>query len=298
MTLSLADMDDTGTQIAELAAKAGNDAGSISRLLAHLAGLPCKTAEEGRRILMEMKVLCLLRENLLAHEGEGKVSVKRFPEIPEIFVSRGVFSPEFASDSYIWAKHIAGRGVVRGKSVLEMGAGSGIISFLLDALSPPAFLCAVDVNPLAVENLRENAANFGLEAGRFLAIEGDLFASVPRHLCFDVAIWAMPWILRDDPETECILFAEEDPIKRALLWSAVDPGGRTIKRFLTDAKPFLNPGGKILLISAEFIPNNIIYEHACSEGYEVRREFFGSGVTVVENPEITLDLLHIELTKG
>lgn len=290
-------METLREQVKHLASMATEGTGSVGRLLRYFSELPWQSLDDGHRLLMEMKVLSLLRENLLAHPEKPEVSLERFPELPGLLVSRGVFSPEFTMDSYLWAKYIASRGLVDGKSVLEMGAGSGIISFMLNALSSPAFLCAVDVNPYAIENLRTNASIFGLDSGRFVSIESDLMNGIPKDLRFDTALWAMPWVLRDDPEIRRILREAKDPVKRALLRSAVDPGGQTIKRFITDVKPFLKRGGKVLLISSDFIPNEILTEHARSERYEVEQHTFAMNVTVVENPEITIDLLQLEFTK-
>ncbi len=154
-------MEPLEVQIEALAAEVGNDTGSISQLIRHFASLPRRSAPESERLLMELKVLALLRENFLTHPDVPSVSLTCFPEVLGIRVSRGVFSPEFATDSYLWAKHLVERDAAAGKSVLEMGAGSGIISFMLHVLAPPKFLCAVDVSPRAVENLRANAAHFG-----------------------------------------------------------------------------------------------------------------------------------------
>lgn len=283
-------------EIQKLAADTGNDAGAISMMIHHFARLPSRTEAESYRILMEMKVLALLRKNLVAHPEEAGMTLDRFPELPGFRALRGVFSPEFAADSYLWAQDIAQRGTAKGKSVLEMGAGTGIISFMLNILSPPAFLCSVDVNPFAVENLRHNASSFGLAKENFLAVESDLMEAVPSELRFDVAIWAMPWIFRDDPDMRNILREAKDPISQALLRSAIDPGASSVKRFISEVKPFLKSGGKTLLITSDFIPNHLITEHARAEGYSINFKRFIEGVTVVENPEITLDLCELELT--
>ncbi len=121
--------------------------------------------------------------------------------------------------------------------------------------------------------------------------------SVPRHLRFDTALWAMPWILRDDPEIRRILLDTDDPVEVALLRSAIDPGGQAIKRFVSQVKPFLNPNGKVFLITSEFIPNDIILAHTRDEGFEVDLETFAQDVSVVKRPEISLDLCQIELTR-
>lgn len=284
-------------EIERLVTECGNDAGAISRMIRHFASLPTCTEAESYRILMEMKVLALLRENLIAHPVEVSMTSNRFWDLPGFRTLRGVFSPEFATDSYLWARDIAQRGIVKGKSVLEMGAGTGIISFLLNNLSTPSFLCVVDVNPFAVENLRGNASSFGLDEDRFMAIKSDLMEAVPVELRFDAALWAMPWIFRDNEEIRCILREAKDPIKKALLRSAIDPSAESVKRFLSDVRPFLYPGGKVLLITSDFIPNTLITDHAEIQGYTVICRRFAEAVTVVEKPEIKLDLCELELTK-
>lgn len=289
-------MNSLPTEIQSMVLQAGEETGSIGKLIRHFAALPVSSESDRQRLVMEMKVLALLRENLMAHPDTPIVSLDRFSELPGFKAARGVFSPEFATDSYLWAKYIVKRGLVEGRAVLEMGAGTGIISLMLHALGNPSFLCAVDVNPYAIENLRTNARAFGLSSDRFVAIESDLMSSIPRDLRFDTAIWAMPWILRDDLEIRRILREAKDPVEWALLRSAVEPGAQSIKQFIMDLKPFLNPGGKVLLISSDFIPNEIITQHALSEGYGVEQHTFARNVTVVENPEITIDLLQIELT--
>jgi methylase of polypeptide subunit release factors len=290
-------MNTLDKQIKQLASVEVDETGSVGRLLRYFAKLPWHSPAEGHRLLMEMKVLSLLRENLLSHPEMPDVTLERFPELPGFRVSRGVFSPEFTTDSYLWAKYIAARGLVVGKSVLEMGAGSGIISFMLRAMAHPSFLCAADVNAFAVENLRANAALFGVPKEELLAVESDLFESIPQSLQFDVALWAMPWILRDDPEINRILNEAKNPFRKALLRSAIDPSGRVVCKFITESKRFLRPGGKVLLISSDFIPNEIIIDHAKSEGFAIEQNIFATDVTVVENPEITLDLIQLELTK-
>ncbi len=110
----------------------------ISRLILHLAEqLESIVVAEDRQdqhsrrhheLLMQIKVLELIHLTLHSHAEMPSVTLDRYSELEGMQVMRGVFSPEFATDSYLWANYIAQRGLVDGKSVLEMGAGSGVIS--------------------------------------------------------------------------------------------------------------------------------------------------------------------------
>jgi tRNA1(Val) A37 N6-methylase TrmN6 len=277
---------------------------SVSRLIVHLAD-QVRVSQGGGSDEMtkityvafrQMQVLELLHQNLHSHPELPRVTLDCYAELPTLEVLRGVFSPEFATDSYLWARFIAGQRLVDSKAMLEMGAGSGLISLYLNQFASPQSTCAVDVNPFAVANLRANLHRSGLNQGQFAVIESDLYARVPEQMKFDVAFWAMPWVFADDPFVCRVVAETEDPVQYALLRSAVDPGGRTIMKFITDSKRHLNPGGKVLLISSDFIPNERIREHALSEGFEWSEVVFAEQVTVVESSGMTLDLHHLELT--
>jgi len=211
-------------------------------------------------------------------------------------VMRGVFSPEFATDSYLWANYIAQRGLVDGKSLLEMGAGSGIISLYLHRIATPKYICAVDVNKYAVVNLRANVDRFGIDGSRFEVIESDLFSRIRSDTRFDVILWAMPWILSEDRLVRQVLEDCDDPFEKALLRSIIDPGGESVRKLISDAKSCLNPHGKILLISSDFIPNGMIRIHAEAEGFLYEETIFARNITVVEATGTSLDLYHLELT--
>jgi release factor glutamine methyltransferase len=80
---------------------------------------------------------------------------------------------------------------LQGKTLLELGAGSGIIS--LYAASKGALVTASDINPVSVQNIRENAAKNRAE---IKVIESDLFESLPKS-AFDYIIIAPPYYPKD-----------------------------------------------------------------------------------------------------
>jgi|GEM_PF-5617511 len=299
-------MDTIEDQVAKLRRHYGKWSDSISRLIRYLADQVEPTQDEqgyaGRcdchnyEIFMQLKVLELLHLTLHAHCNLQSVSLECYGELLGLQVMPGVFSPEFATDSYHWAKFITERGLVKGKSVLEMGAGTGFISFYLQKMSAPQSVCAVDVNSHAVANLIANRNRFNVGSSRFDVIESNLFNRVPEEARFDVILWAMPWILVEDPYMRQVLEECEDPFEKALLRSAVDPGAESVLKFISDAKSHLVPGGKVLLISSDFLPNATIRAQAESEGFAVEETTFARDLMVVEATKMTLNLIHIELT--
>lgn len=292
--------------VSELLRRYSGYSDGIGRLILHFAeqiesidrngdytGVPDRRRQD---LLMQIKVLELAYLNLHAHAEMPIVALDRYSDLEGMKVMRGVFSPEFASDSYLWANYIARTELVTGKTVLEMGAGSGVISLFLYRYASPASICAVDVNKFAVANLRANMDQFGIDRDRFEVIESDLFSCVPSESRFDVVLWAMPWIFTDDEVVCQVLKASVNPCETALLRSIIDPGGGTVRKFITEAKKRLRPCGKVLLISADFIPNGMIRTHAEEEGFLYAETIFAKDVTVVEATGMSLDLYHLELT--
>ncbi|MBE2281843.1 MAG: methyltransferase [Prosthecobacter sp.] len=278
----------------------------ISRLILHFVDQVEVICSDGdhldqynrrrHELLMQIKVLELAYLNLHSHAEMPSVSLDHYSDLAGMQVLRGVFSPEFATDSYQWANYIARRGLVDGKSVLEMGAGSGVISLFLHRNATPRSICAVDVNRYAVVNLHTNVDQFGIDPSRFEVIESDLFSLVPSKRRFDVVLWAMPWIFSDERFVRQVLEDCDDPCEKVLLRSIIDPSGESVRKFISDARSRLSPHGKVLLISSDFIPNGMIRRHAEEEGYLYRETVFAKNATVVEATGMALDLYHLELT--
>ena len=78
--------------------------------------------------------------------------------------------------------------VPTGKSVLEIGCGSGIITLFLAAKS--RHVTAVDISPDAIENTRFNMGTYGVENVSVLL--GDAFESVEGR--FEVVVSNPPWM--------------------------------------------------------------------------------------------------------
>jgi release factor glutamine methyltransferase len=100
-----------------------------------------------------------------------------------------VFHPRFFLSSEYFAEFIDGLDL-KGKSVADVGTGSGILA-LAAARAGAASVLAVDINPNAVLSAQENAQLNGF-ADRVSAACMDLLADVPPQPTFDVILSSPP----------------------------------------------------------------------------------------------------------
>lgn len=101
-------------------------------------------------------------------------------------VPKGVFHPGLFFSTHFLLDELLALGL-RGKTFLELGSGSGLIS--IAAAHAGAVVTAVDVSALAVNATRQNAAQNKLAVE---VIESDLFAALPGRR-FDVVAINPPY---------------------------------------------------------------------------------------------------------
>jgi release factor glutamine methyltransferase len=109
-----------------------------------------------------------------------------------IIVNPGVFFPGFIKSTRILLNFLD-RKDMKSKKVLELGAGSGIVSFL--AASKGAIVTAGDINPAAIENINQNVKTTGLHV---TTICSDLFVNI-KEKEFDY-IFINPPFYSQDPQ--------------------------------------------------------------------------------------------------
>lgn len=117
-----------------------------------------------------------------------KIFSRFLPDLVRYYVSRerwyrgfglhlriavGVFHPGLFFSTHILLRRLL-KESLSGTSVLELGAGSGLISLV--AAKRGAEVLATDINPIATENLKFNAAQHHLQVSVLLS---DLFETVP-----------------------------------------------------------------------------------------------------------------------
>jgi methylase of polypeptide subunit release factors len=83
-----------------------------------------------------------------------------------------VFNPTDYISSELFVEFIKKLGSLTGKRILDMGSGSGVVSMF--AATGGADCTAVDINPMAIRSINENANVNGLSE-KITAIESDLF---------------------------------------------------------------------------------------------------------------------------
>jgi release factor glutamine methyltransferase len=111
-----------------------------------------------------------------------------------LLVKEGVFHPGFFFSTKFLLKTIS-RLSLKDKTLLELGAGSGLISFY--AAGKGAAVTASDISTKAVDGLLQNAATLQLPVK---VIQSDLFSNIPEQ-SFDYIIVNPPYYPKN-PENE------------------------------------------------------------------------------------------------
>jgi release factor glutamine methyltransferase len=166
-----------------------------------------------------------------------------------LIVLPDVFHPALFFSSGLLAE-VLGREPLAGRSVLEVGTGSGFLALL--AARRAERTIGIDINPEAVRALRINALLNHLE-DKVEARQGDLFAPVAGER-FDVIIFNPPY------------FAGEARDLWEYSWRDVN---QVRARFVAQAASFLNPGGR-LLVSDSDIALDRLEQTLAAGGFRVR----------------------------
>ncbi|MBX7205364.1 MAG: class I SAM-dependent methyltransferase [Bacteroidia bacterium] len=148
-----------------------------------------------------------------------QIQADRFYEAEgiRILVKKGVFHPGFFFSSRFLLNELKKENLT-GKKVLELGAGSGLLSFW--AASKKASVTATDISTSAIDGLLLNRNSLMLSEENFQIILSDLFAQIPlRH--FDYIIinppyypqtpvheWELAWYCGKDYNYFTKLFSE------------------------------------------------------------------------------------------
>lgn len=131
-------------------------------------------------------------------------------------------------------------------NILDMGSGSGIqAQTALDKGFKNTL--AVDINPLAVENLIGKQIN---------AVKSNLFSKIKQHK-FDLIIFNAPYLPED----------KREPKESRLATTAGKKGYEIINKFLKQASNHLKPKASILLLFSSLSKPKIILKHAKDLGY-------------------------------
>jgi release factor glutamine methyltransferase len=187
-------------------------------------------------------------------EGDTSVAGLRLRVLP------GVFNPALHFTSSVFARYLKECGLISaGRSVLDMGTGSGVLA-IASALSGAGAVVAVDINPAAVRCARFNVRRYGLD--RVIEVwEGDMFEAVAGGR-FDVVLCNPPY-LRGEPQS----------VAGYAYWGGANL--EWLERFGSELGRYLRPGGAGLLSigdAAELIEITAILSRYGWEVEEVARK--------------------------
>ncbi len=157
-------------------------------------------------------------------------------------IRKGVFHPGFFESTKVLLNFVSGLDL-KEKTFLELGAGSGLISFF--AAQKGAKVTASDINPEAIEGLLENARNLGLTAGQNIEItQSDLFGSLkPRD--YDYIVINPP-------------FYRGQPVTMAQHAWYAGPELQYFTRLFCDINRFVGKGSTVLMVFADIPELEII----------------------------------------
>ena len=152
-----------------------------------------------------------------------KINNKRFVVYPN------VFSPKYFKDTKFFAKEIK---INKGDEFLEVGCGTGIIS-IFAALKGAKRVIAIDINPSAVKNTKENIKLHKL-SNKIKALYGNVYNPLKNER-FDVIFWNTPFAYTGNRKTTIL--------ERAV----IDPNYQSTKKFIRGAKKHLKKDGKLII---------------------------------------------------
>lgn len=123
----------------------------------------------------------------------SKIRNYKYDEL-KLKILPGVFHPGFFFSTKFLISHLS-RYDLKSKAVLELGAGSGLISVY--CAEKGALVTASDISLAAINNVRLNAE---LNECNITVVHSDLFDSIPRQQ-FDFIVINPPYFAKD-PENE------------------------------------------------------------------------------------------------
>lgn len=149
------------------------------------------------------------------------------PYFTRVFGKDIIVYPNVMSPKYDWAGIFGVETLpdVRGKSVLELGSGCGIIS-LFAVLRGAKNVDAVDINPHAIKNTAENFKKYNIKNAK--AFYSDLFSKITKK--YDLVIFNLPY--------------HGNKPKDILEYGVADENYKMMKKFIAQLPKYMKDDGK------------------------------------------------------
>ena len=137
---------------------------------------------------------------------------------------------------------------VQSPKLADIGTGSGCLAVTLACERPDAEVWATDLSADALKEARKNVVRYGL-LGRISLLQGDLFGPLPNGLHLDAVVANPPYVT--EAEVDLLQPEVRDYEPRLALSGLGDAAGSDgtalHRRILAASRPFLKPGGSVLL---------------------------------------------------
>ncbi len=147
---------------------------------------------------------------------------------------------EPAEDSFLMQEVLKNLKIPKKHKILDMGSGTGIqAQTLIQKRIPEKNLTLVDINPDAIKFLKTNFP-------KSKVIQSNLFSKIKGN--FNFIIFNPPYLPED----------KREPEDSRIATTGGKNGDEIILKFLKQAKNFLAPYGKILLLTSSLTPRKRI----------------------------------------
>ena len=166
-----------------------------------------------------------------------------------IQVPSSVFHPGFFFSTHLLLDQIKEQ-PLKNKKLLEPGAASGLISIY--AAQKGAMVTATDINPVAVECLRENSRENNVHID---ILRSDLFDEIPPRL-FDIIVINPPYY-KKDPQS----YSD-------YAWNC-GSNGEYFKKLFSQLGGYIHSETKILMVLCDGCDIDMIKEMAFENGYRM-----------------------------
>lgn len=172
-----------------------------------------------RSLLYSLYYRHVVRSRTTTRIDEMKLLIEPSVMHPKLFKSGKVFSDFLLTQN------------LKGKKILDMGTGSGILA--LTAARKGARVFASDINPAAVKCATENFRNNGFQSDIHL-FSGHLFANVTES-GYDIILFNPPYLEGNNGSTHQLALHGGEQLT-------------LIKEFASQSISYLSPGGSLMLI--------------------------------------------------
>ena len=180
----------------------------------------------------------------------AKKRIYRYKDIV-LEIPPGIFHPGFFFSTHLLLQYINSF-TLQGKKILELGAGSGLISIF--TAKKGAQVTATDINPLAAEFLKINSEKNGVELE---IIHSDLFHNIPSQQ-FDIIAINPPY------------FKKKPATINDFAWYC-GVNGEYFQKLFNGLREYINNNSEVVMVLSEECDFNMIERIASANGFALQK---------------------------